>query len=708
MEIPKLEDKERDELDGPLTYEECKKSLEAFQNGKSPGVDGLTVEFYKHFFDLIGLDLLASLNRAYEFGRLSISQRRGIITLLPKEDAELLLLQNWRPITLLNVDYKIASKAIAMRIEPMLPKLVHPDQTGFVKGRYIGENVRLIFDIMEQTRVNNIPGILISVDFKKAFDSLEWSCIQSTLQKFNFGDSVRKWIKIFYTDIESAALNNGFATDWFKPSRGVRQGCPLSPFLFIVTAEVLSNKIRQNPTVKGIRLFGSEVKLSQFADDTNLFCGDLTSVEQALDTVNVFGKFSGLMLNVEKTKAIWLGKWSKNKTKPLGMKWIEVPDTWKRGEPNCMQDPERILHTQITERFESIFHDFMFAYRKFHGCPAALLTLTERWKEQLDKREVIGAAAIDLSKAFDCLPHDLILDKLKFCGMDDTSLELLRSYLSSRFQRVQLSGTYSAWKEVSRGVPQGSILGPLLFNIFMNDMIYAIRECRLLSYADDTKIYHSHASPGAVELAVNQDLDNAATWFKENGMKANPDKYQAIVLGKNSQEISLKSGDINIPIKDQISLLGVTLDSKLKFDAHVAIVCRKVSSQVNALNRLKTILPLKTKQSLYRSFILPHFYYCSQVWHHCGKRNTRKLEKVNERALRYVFKDKKSSYEQLLKRMSSQTLQNRQIQDMLCTINNCLSNKAPPSIKNLVSLRGCSYNLRGENMLALPKVNTTK
>ena len=196
-----------------------------------------------------------------------------------------------------------------MRIEPMLPNLVHPDQTGFVKGRYIGENIRLIFVIMEQTKVNNIPGILISVDFKKAFDSLEWSCIQSTLQKFNFGDSLRKWIKIFYTDIESAALNNGFATDWFKPSRGVRQGCPLSPFLFILTAEVLSNKIRQNPTVKGIRLFGSEVKLSQFADDTNLFCGDLASVEQALDIVNVFGKFSGLMLNVEKTKAIWLEKW---------------------------------------------------------------------------------------------------------------------------------------------------------------------------------------------------------------------------------------------------------------------------------------------------------------------------------------------------------------------------------------------------------------
>ena len=132
------------------------------------------------------------MNAAFEFGEMSVSQRRGVITLLPKEDSDELLLSNWRPITLLNVDYKIASKTIAKRIERVLPYLIHPDQTGFMKGRYIGQNIRLINDILRQTELQKIPGILLLLDFQKAFDTLEWSFIQKTLNLLNFGDGVKK------------------------------------------------------------------------------------------------------------------------------------------------------------------------------------------------------------------------------------------------------------------------------------------------------------------------------------------------------------------------------------------------------------------------------------------------------------------------------------------------------------------------------------
>ena len=192
LQFAKLSDEKKSNLDGEITLEECEKILNTFQNGKSPGDDGYTAEFYKQFFSLLGQDLVNSLNAAFDIGEMSASQRRGVITLLPKEDANLLFLSNWRPITLLNVDYKIASKVIAKRIERVLPSLIHPDQTGFMKGRYIGQNIRLINDIIQQTELQKIPGILLLLDFQKAFDTLEWPFIQYTLNLFNFGNGIKK------------------------------------------------------------------------------------------------------------------------------------------------------------------------------------------------------------------------------------------------------------------------------------------------------------------------------------------------------------------------------------------------------------------------------------------------------------------------------------------------------------------------------------
>ena len=292
-ELPKLSDEDRDSLEDQLTYDECKKVLETLQNDKAPGEDGFTVEFYKYFFELIGNDLLASFNEAHMKGELGISQRRGIITLTPKDDGSLLELTNWRPMTLLNVDFKIASKAIAKRFESILPSLIHPYRTGFVKGRYIGENIRLINDIMETTKSQNLPGILTSLDFRKAFDSLEWPFIAKTLDYFNFGSDIKRWVSTFYTKIESTVVNNGYTTNWFKPSKGVRQGCPLSPYLFILSAELLSKKIRQDSTVKGIKVFGNEIKLSQFADDTTLFNADFDNTFQLNDSVQIHLKRQG-------------------------------------------------------------------------------------------------------------------------------------------------------------------------------------------------------------------------------------------------------------------------------------------------------------------------------------------------------------------------------------------------------------------------------
>ena len=325
LEIPKLEDSVSSELEGEITLRECKDILCTFSSGKSPGEDGFTWEFYNCFFDLLGQDLVDCFNASYRAGEMSLSQRRGVITLIPKEDSDLSTLANWRPITLLNLDYKIASKIIARRLEKVLALLINPDQTGFIKGRYIGQNIRLINDILEQTKLQNIPGILLQLDFRKAFDTIEWEFIQRTIALFNFGESIQRWISIFYTNTESAVLNNGFCTNYFSLSRGVRQGCPLSPYLFVLAVELLACKIRQDKEIQGIKVLGKELKLSQFADDTTLLNSNCNSVKQAIAVLDNFGDISGLKLNSSKTKALWLGSWRHRKDKPFGFQWPEKP-----------------------------------------------------------------------------------------------------------------------------------------------------------------------------------------------------------------------------------------------------------------------------------------------------------------------------------------------------------------------------------------------
>ena len=271
--------------------EELKDALASFADNKSPGEDGFTKEFYQTFFDLIGKDLLNSYH-----GSLSISQKRGTITLIPKSDINLTDLKNWHPIFLLNVDYKLLSKVLAKRMEQLLPKLIHADKTGFISGRYIGQNIRLLSDKMEFSDTKKFQGIFLFVDFEKTFDTLEWNFILKTSEAFNFGDNFKKWVSVLYHDEQSSVMNGGYMTNYFKISRGVRQGCLLSPCLFILAVELLALKIRQNPN-------DQEVNISQFADDTTIITSNVDFLKSHLQVIDWFGTVSGLKLKKKKTKA---------------------------------------------------------------------------------------------------------------------------------------------------------------------------------------------------------------------------------------------------------------------------------------------------------------------------------------------------------------------------------------------------------------------
>ena len=248
------------------------------------------------------------MNEGFNEGKLSISQRQGLITCIPKGDKPKQFLKNWRPITLLNVIYKIASACIAERIKTTLTELILEDQTGFISGRYIGENTRLIYDILHITDELDIPGLLLIVDFEKAFDSIFWKFINHTLTFLNFGDSIKRWINVFNNDIQSCVIQNGFLSDPFNVRRGCRQGDPLSPYIFLLCAEILSRQFKANKDIKGIEIAGTEYLLSQFADDTTILLdGSEKSLNEALKILKKFAIASGLKLNSTKTRAVWIG-----------------------------------------------------------------------------------------------------------------------------------------------------------------------------------------------------------------------------------------------------------------------------------------------------------------------------------------------------------------------------------------------------------------
>ena len=278
------------------------------KNNKSPGSDGFTADFLKFFYKDVKVSIRRAINESFKLGKFSISLRQGLITCIPKGDKPRQFLKNWRPITLLNVIYKIASGCIAERLKSVLTKLISSDQTGFISGRYIGENTRLIYDVMRYTEDENIPGILLIIDFEKAFDSISWEFITEVLDYFNFGNSLKSWISVLYNDISSMVIQNGFLSESFPIKRGCRQGDPPSPYIFLLCAEVLSLLIKQNDYIKGIKIGELELKLSQYADDTTILLdGSEQSLEAALQTLSIFAKISGLKVNNSKTKAVWIG-----------------------------------------------------------------------------------------------------------------------------------------------------------------------------------------------------------------------------------------------------------------------------------------------------------------------------------------------------------------------------------------------------------------
>jgi len=313
-------------LEDPLIEKEIQQALREAENNKSPGTDGIPVDFYRVFWHKIKKYMLDSFQHSLSTGITSITQRQGIISLIPKKSKNPLYLHNWRPINVLNHDIKLLTKAMANRIKSSLDFLINSDQTGFIGGRLIGENILNLTSLSDHLSHLNIKGKAIMLDFEKAFDSLEWCTVDAALTYHGFGPNFRSWVRCIQNGAQSCVINAGHFTPFFDISRGVRQGCPLSPYLFILAIEVLANHIRSNHTIKGITVDSHEFKLNLYADDVTLLLEDReTNINNALEVIDQFGSVSGLKLNHAKTESLSMGvKNNPNDTHTVTLLGIKV------------------------------------------------------------------------------------------------------------------------------------------------------------------------------------------------------------------------------------------------------------------------------------------------------------------------------------------------------------------------------------------------
>ena len=405
---------------------------------------------------------------------------------------------------------------------------------------------------------------------------------------------------------------------------------------------------------------------------------------------------------------------------PDELKLADITPTFKRGDatsaknyrpvsvlPTVSKIYERLIHKQVTQHMDRYLSPYLCGYRKGFNTQYALLSLIEKWKETLDEHGYAGAILMDLSKAFDTLNYELLIAKLHAYGFSEKSLKLIHDYLTNRWQRTKISNSFSSWSELVLGVPQGSVLGPLLFNIFLNDLFWINDSTDVCNYADDTTFYACDQELESVLVRLEHDSLLAIEWFESNYMKLNEDKCHLLISGFKYQLDWAQIGESRIWESQNEKLLGISFDRDLKFDLHITNICKKANRKLTALGRVSKFISLEKRRLLFNAFIQSQFAYCPLVWMFHDRRMNLKINQLHERALRMVYKDDQSSFEELLKKDGSATIHHRNIQKLAIELYKVKNGLATEIIEKLFTRKENNfYALRNESEFKVPKVNT--
>ena len=328
-----------------ITLLDLEKAVKLMNNNKTPGSDGLPVDFYKVFWTQIKHVFYDMVEKVYDMEMLHESARNGILNLIPKANKDTRYIQNLRPITLLNTDYKIIEKAIANKMLPALEYIIHKDQRGFMKDRRISVNIRKILDIMHHAEKEDMEAVIMSLDFVKCFDKCSFSILHGSLEYFQFGDVIRKWTRILYKGFSVRIQNNGHFSSSLEVQKGVHQGGCCSSIYFLVIAEILAISLRTNTEIEGYTIKNIKQLLNQFADDMDIASkGDEKSLREIFRELDKFHYQSGFTVSYDKTTLYRIGSLRHSDA----MMYDMTEYTWSNRDINILG--VTITHEDIIEK----------------------------------------------------------------------------------------------------------------------------------------------------------------------------------------------------------------------------------------------------------------------------------------------------------------------------------------------------------------------
>ena len=337
---------------------------------------------------------------------------------------------------------------------------------------------------------------------------------------------------------------------------------------------------------------------------------------------------------------------------PNELKCAKVIPVFKKGEKRDMDNYcpvsvlstvfkilEKAVHCQLYKFLseQKLLSPYQCGFRKYHSTEIAAISFTDSIRREIDQGRLTSAVFIDLRKAFDTVDHDIIINKLRQFGISNTKLAWFQDYLSHRTQHVSIENVQSSVAHITSGVPQGSILGLLLFVLLINVLPSRLTRCKMLMYADDTVLFYSSREVHEIEVTLPKVLEVMRNWINENSLFLNNKKTECVLFGSGIRLNSVTSFTVFIKgtlIKrvSEFKYLGVVLDEMLSWNAHVNYIRTKAGKKIGMLRRIRDTIISSTASILYKSFILPVFDCCDTVWNCCGKVNSETLEKLQRRA----------------------------------------------------------------------------